>query len=1524
MKTFIPIKIGLIVIIGLAILLPESAFSLGPEYVPNEVLVNFKEGAIPSQILEKANIKTTKIKRIHSIEPVVQKYLKKEKLEKDKDGWFWFRGKEYQELKSISDEEIFQKAYIEMSLQRKQLYRTYEIKLPEEISVKEAVAILEQNPQVEYAQPNYIYEATQISLPDARYIPNDYYIKDGTNWRKGAWEQAYPDLWGLRNTQAIEALNMFDSNNDGAFDEVEPIPGKGVIVAVIDTGVDYNHPDIRDNIWINPDVIREDYDDNGEINFNDVIYTRDFNGNGVIDDDEILDHMFGWDFAYETNDPIDRGGHGTHCAGTIAAVGNNDIGIIGVAPYAKIMMLKGLDDTGRGSSSTMAQCFKYAAEHGAKVLSNSWGMSTRYPEDQVMKNEVDYAYDVHKCVIVFAAGNGTGGGDDVAFYYPQNDSKTICVAAMTHTDKKADFSYWGSLVDIGAPGGNDSIDPDHCNILSLNAIGGDNRIARARPELGVGTEESKDYLRLAGTSMACPHVAGAAALIISYNEQVHLRTPTPEETRQILRLSADPIPDPFEDGTNWMSPNPIVGAGRLNIKRALEVSDVSNIPLVKITSPVNFSNFAGQDYIVLEGSVKAEEVASKEITLEYTYYQDLDHTTSPNTPPEWVGIPADISFDPGDPTIASVQGMIGVLGASPGWFAIRLKVGTAAGIAYDTVVVKIDYLELFEVVKPDFEQYGYKEDFLLGQFGPLKIAFSIPYIDYVPLGGPDKEIVKLTVRIKNRSVPGSAIIELGSVINPSAGTWNALFDTTQFQDGFYQIFFDKKITIGDNVYSETTTFKNITGSYYHVNNAHIYDPHHGAVFNSEHSGPIQVSGYSVLPINRVEAGVGIEPAGWVEIDDLTIIPGSNGNYEFSGKLNPGQFSETLINIRLINDIGGQYVENDRTAIIVDPSIASGWPQRSRDHQARFKLVLGDVSGDGKDDIVIATNSYFYYWTIKELFQKEKLINTLSRCYVYQNNGQINMTYLNNSKATMHLDTDETMIQAVLNVALADLDDNPGQEIVTILWKTASLYFNRNELLALTEEGLPPQEWQRLIDEEFNYSEMQRLGIVDIDRDGKSEIFFDRMIGNPFEVEDRWLYLVNHKGEIIIEKDVAEFFPDIPDMSMANTHGDLLACGNIEQDKGQEIFINVNIDTLEEEYPHPLFLNANGLDIIRELTPSSQLLSFGSPLVGNLDDDKAHELMFIGREEGVNNSSIYAYNIDGSAVPNWPYSPLQDQDNIWKIKEFKLIDIDRNGKVEILVREYCSSGTQKRGNRLKLISSEGNPSAIWSVDLPSSYTLSLERAVVLDIDDDGEMEFIVLGDIDNNKRLSYKDGLGKESLGAHTYFSPYLLIFFESNGSISQIKHVPGKPYIALGNIDDDASTELVAAYCYGDINMQEGQEDHKPGLYLEVVAFDLDSIYKRENIHWSQFLGNAQHSNIYEEPAPIYGDVNDDKRVTMKDAMAVAQYAIGLGADWDNDYITRANVDESSGNGRDNITMKDAILIARRANGIRVLFPVED
>jgi len=293
-------------------------------------------------------------------------------------------------------------------------------------------------------------------------------------------------------------------------------PGQKIIVAVIDTGVDYTHEDLLPNMWRN----EKEIPNNG----------IDDDGNGYIDD------IVGWDFLSNDNKPYDlassdlgdllRGGnpgHGTHCAGNVAARGNNGKGIAGVNPNAEIMALRFIGDEG-GSTEGAIGAIRYAVDNGAKVLSNSWGSEGEDPneaeQNKALQDAIQYALDKNVLFIAAAANSGRNNDTDAKKAFPASypHDNIISVAAIDSANKIASFSNYGATtVDIGAPG-----------VKIFSTVPG-NKYSDTVIDLMGATWD--------GTSMACPHVAGAAALYWSAHPEK-----TWQEVKTAILASAKKIP----------------------------------------------------------------------------------------------------------------------------------------------------------------------------------------------------------------------------------------------------------------------------------------------------------------------------------------------------------------------------------------------------------------------------------------------------------------------------------------------------------------------------------------------------------------------------------------------------------------------------------------------------------------------------------------------------------------------------------------------------------------------------------------------------------------------------------------------------------------------------------------------------------------------------------------------------------------------------------------------------------------------
>jgi len=314
-----------------------------------------------------------------------------------------------------------------------------------EMSMETALANLRTNNNVLYAEPNYIVTAAAA--------PND---------------PRFPELYGLDNNGQTGGTPDADIDAHEAWDFQT---GTDVVVAVIDTGLDYNHEDITGNVWTNP----------GEIANNGI----DDDNNGYVDD------VMGWDFVNDDNDPFDDNDHGTHVSGTIAAVGNNAIGVVGVNWSARIMALKFLSAAGSGTTADAISAIDYAVMMGARISNNSWGGGAF---SQALFDAIAAAQTAGH-LFVAAAGNA-GANTDASPSYPASYDldNIVSVAATDDNDALATFSNFGATtVDLGAPG---------VSILS--------------------TTPANTYSSFSGTSMASPHAAGVAALVLAEDPTLDL------------------------------------------------------------------------------------------------------------------------------------------------------------------------------------------------------------------------------------------------------------------------------------------------------------------------------------------------------------------------------------------------------------------------------------------------------------------------------------------------------------------------------------------------------------------------------------------------------------------------------------------------------------------------------------------------------------------------------------------------------------------------------------------------------------------------------------------------------------------------------------------------------------------------------------------------------------------------------------------------------------------------------------------
>ncbi|RDE24545.1 hypothetical protein DV711_02860 [Motiliproteus coralliicola] len=294
---------------------------------------------------------------------------------------------------------------------------------------------------------------------------------------RGSWNQRYADQWNLIQIGLVSPLGI----PVAAF----PQQLQSVTVALIDSGVDYRHPDLPlQQLWRNPDE-----QDNG----------RDDDGNGLIDD------LIGWNFVGRNNTPWDDHGHGTHIAGIIAAGRNNNVGITGIAPNARLMVLKVVDAGGHANGSHIAGAVRYAVDKGARLIHLSLG--GQQPTVAEM-DALNYALE-RDVLVITAAGNQASA--DASRGYDQLPS-VLVVGAATPEGQRARFSDWGPALDLLAPG---------VNVLSLRAKGSDFLRRNGAPGYQPASAVvSQQYYRATGTSFAAPHVTAVAALLLGRDPQL--------------------------------------------------------------------------------------------------------------------------------------------------------------------------------------------------------------------------------------------------------------------------------------------------------------------------------------------------------------------------------------------------------------------------------------------------------------------------------------------------------------------------------------------------------------------------------------------------------------------------------------------------------------------------------------------------------------------------------------------------------------------------------------------------------------------------------------------------------------------------------------------------------------------------------------------------------------------------------------------------------------------------------------------
>jgi len=410
---------------------------------------------------------------------------------------------------------------------------------------EDVIRLLGKN-NIEYVEPDYNIQL--FELPQDSLFSNQWYLHNTGQWYLGI--ERLPgegdDYLTIKSGTPGADIRLVDYYAN------PPTEHTRVVVAVLDTGVDPNHPELQGQFWTNIDEIP----DNG----------IDDDHNGYVDD------IIGWDVSGDTLDyyfepspdnvPNDLVGHGTHVAGIVAARADTK-GVVGVAPNALVMAISLWPNF---CVATAVEGIVYAVNSGARIINVSWG--TRY-NSEALYEALQFARR-NNVFVSMAAGNS---GDNV-FFYPQAYDSSFCVAAGNSDGYMTEFTTFGPPIDVVAPG---------LDILSLRADSTD-MYAPDEPLVRIIGDDSLWYLA-DGTSMSAPVVCGAAALLLAVRPELNV-----SELEQTLRLGATDILDPFNDGSNYPGPDTISGFGYLNVDASLALLQPEGIFLVQ---PVSQQRYPG-------------------------------------------------------------------------------------------------------------------------------------------------------------------------------------------------------------------------------------------------------------------------------------------------------------------------------------------------------------------------------------------------------------------------------------------------------------------------------------------------------------------------------------------------------------------------------------------------------------------------------------------------------------------------------------------------------------------------------------------------------------------------------------------------------------------------------------------------------------------------------------------------------------------------------------------------------------------
>jgi len=1109
----------------------------------------------------------------------------------------------------------------------------YLLQVPGGTDLMKMKTAYEARPEVEYAELDRKLEL--FEAPNDPLFRHQWYLN---NTGQGYW--GVNRIPGHRNdTQVIkrgtvdadvDALEVFEAGREAT------IP----LVGIIDTGVDLDHPDLADHIWVNPGE---------DLNHDGIITPDEING---LDDDHngFADDFQGWDYSgyldsiyvIEDNDPTDYFGHGTHCAGIVAAERGNGLGVSGLATPCRIMAVKIFP---YALFSLSARGIVYAADNGCDLINMSWG--SPYPS-KLIEDALDYALE--KGALPIAAAGNSGANDH---FYPASLPQVFTVGASNSDDEVTHFSTYGEYLEVVAPG--EDILSLRADSTDMYAEGGASGI-----EPLIHIVDSLYYLA-DGTSMAAPCVVGAAAHLLAASPGL-----STQRIREIIEQSADDLIFPYGGDTPHCPGKDIYsGHGRVNLNSALQLLSGR---LAKIDDPYENAIIAGDVAIV--GT--AAGAAFDNYVLEYGQGY---------SPEEWTEISSSAS--------AVLKDTLGIWnsGALTGLYTLRLTVGDENQAvvhvrAANDVCVRIAspndgdtlirHAQVWgSAVAPDFSHYI------------LEYGFGASPSFWIPIDTSTR-----------------------MVADHILGDWLVSY----LEEASYSLRLTVKTGAGQ-VYADTVVvhIKGLGSSDWFVELSNF-----GSL--SPVVGDVDGDGY-----DEIVVGVG-SPVGWRRTGGIEV-------FSHTGEREPG------------------------------------WP-KDVNKNMMSSPALGDLDGDGIDDIVICCES-------------DGIRAYLSSSPDWSAKSSVGMTYS----------------WSLATPVLADLDNDGSLEVLTVS-DEGGVYAFRND----GQSVIPGKLGFFGRTSAGSSTGFPCLSVADLDLDGQNEVI--AAIASPAGGFPRGgIYIWDAGGRPLFEPG-----------SHANTFGYVygMAVANVDQNPDLEIVVlGAGLDTVSLSAFKKDGSQADNYPIVLE--DISPILWFGNhPAVGDLEGDGVLEIVvsFWALGEG----RIYGWHQDGT--------PLGSHGSSGPLISMKSPDAEeRRERLAVLggdAREIMTKMRSMSRQELASLLPAGNDPVF------SSAAESFGDPVLADVSGDGNLDILA--------RAGYFVGTGYQRLFAWDY-----------EGGV-----IPGFPLYACTQPSSDSyspySPVLVDADRNGKLNIVlcSARPDHYKLFYWE-----LDVAHDVSNSRWPKGMHDRWNSSTH-------------------------------------------------------------------------------